>query len=282
MEQVRDVSRRSLLGSAVRIGGLCLFWLGVALILVDISGIFFPNLISPKIFRSGYIDTQRKMSARDCWEQLARRQGESDSVYLARAYKVVDDAHIHTDRRHLFLLENWMMYAFSKIYPPAEYTQDADRIIRSGGALCGQVALVLMDACRKNGIEARQIGLNGHVILEAKTENGWQIYDSDYGIMLPMSLADAERPENKERITRIYLDAGHHPDDVSNIVGFYQTASDNVTMPLYGQLCPRIWIIERTTEYLKWIVPVFFVLAGGAALPSVRTKARRFLRLRSS
>lgn len=265
-----------------RIGGVCALVSGAALILCNTLGLFCPSLLSPWIFRSGYIETHRKLSARACRDALARRQGESDSDYVVRANQVVSDAHIHTNRRHTFFLENWPMWAFAKVYTPAEYTQNADRIIRSGGALCGQAALVLMDACRKNGIEARQLGLAGHVVLEAKTENGWRVCDPDYGVMPGFSLKDAERPENRETIARAYTDAGYTQHDVNMIVGFYQTPSDNVTMPVYGQLCPRLWIIERTSEYLKWIVPVLLLGVGSLAFPRVRKRTQRLLRMRIS
>lgn len=57
-------------------------------------------------------------------------------------------------------------------------------MVRDGySGYCDQVSFVLVQLALENGIQARHVGLEGHVVMEAWYDNDWHMYDPDMKIV---------------------------------------------------------------------------------------------------
>jgi hypothetical protein len=88
-----------------------------------------------------------------------------------------------------------------------------------GVGYCSQQALALTGFLRERGVEARTVGLDGHVVTVAMTPVGEWVLDPDYGVVLRHPLAEvARRPDI---VRTVYGDAGYAVDKVERLVEIY-------------------------------------------------------------
>jgi hypothetical protein len=67
-------------------------------------------------------------------------------------------------------------------------SQEPSRIVDQGWGLCSDKVAVLTDIALSQGIDARSIGLNGHVVAELEVEPGkWRLIDPAYELIFPAS-----------------------------------------------------------------------------------------------
>jgi hypothetical protein len=77
-------------------------------------------------------------------------------------------------------------------------TEDPARVIDLGSGMCSDKVAVLTTMALEHGVNARTIGLSGHVVAELELEpNLWRVVDAQYGIVLPASYEELTDPEQK-------------------------------------------------------------------------------------
>jgi hypothetical protein len=98
--------------------------------------------------------------------------------------------------------------------------------LRLGVGLCSQQSIVLAGALRERGIDATVMGLGGHVVVVARAGVAECILDPDFGVVLPMTLEEAERTSSA--VFEAYRDAGLDESDARNIAAMYAAEGNGV------------------------------------------------------
>ena len=171
------------------------------------------------------------------------------------------------------LRENWIRYLLSRLevavrgetrryYFATPERLELQDILHMGVGLCSQMAIALAVYLDDIGIPARIAGLDGHVVTEVTTEDGDLLFDPDYNVVVPMSLAEIEAAphtvlefyNNDERIAEIYGPTGNV---LTNVDAFY----------------PRLWWYYRITDVAVIVLPLGLIVA--AAVPGGTARRRK-------
>lgn len=101
--------------------------------------------------------------------------------------------------------------------------------VKVGVGYCSQQSLALADFLRERGVDARAMGLDGHVVVVIERDGGEWIADPDYGVVLPMSLAEAGA--DRDRVAAMYQSAGWPEDQARGIAVFFDPAGNAPAEP---------------------------------------------------
>lgn len=139
-----------------------------------------------------------------------------------------------------------------------------ERALGRGFGICSQHALGFADLLyRRYGVDARPIGLGGHVVTRIVLRDGRKmIADPSIGLTLPFSLSEAEA--DLEPVRAAYRAAGH-----AALAETYDQAG-NVRAPTPGgaPYAVPFWKMnavrwfERLSDVLKWLMPVAMLAAA--------------------
>lgn len=150
---------------------------------------------------------------------------------------------------------------------------DADRILQLGVGLCGQVAILAEIALGTLGYEARAVGIDGHVVVEARFDDGFWILDPDYGVAFPGSLRDAE--QNPDMVRAAYAARGYDAERAQLLADLFGPEGNQTDGRYIGD---TRWLV-RLAEILEHVLPA---LALAAALGLALAPRRSVLRARSA
>lgn len=185
-----------------------------------------------------------------------------DTFDLVAVNDIISASLVHSDKRTIQLYENWLLWLGGKFYEPLSRTQDAERIVAGRGGLCSEVSAVMNRIAERNGLEARFIGLNGHVVSEIKTENGWRVADPDYGVTYAVGLGYLEGEHGPQTMKSALRGMGYNDKTIESYIKIFQSSEDNVVSDVGIALSPRLYRAEMIAEWLKWIIPVLLILGG--------------------
>jgi hypothetical protein len=133
---------------------------------------------------------------------------------------------------------------------------DYTRGFRRGFGICSQNAIALVDLLgRRYDVDARVLGLDGHVVVEASLPEGRSLHDPSLGVSFAFDASNA--PERITEIEPAYAALGY-----VELAETYD-ASGNVLEP-YGAsgYQPKVYLLERIADWLKWLLPLAACLAG--------------------
>ncbi len=173
----------------------------------------------------------------------------------------------HSNQRRIEVYENWLLWLAGKFYEPLSRTQFPQRVVAGGAALCSEVSAVFNRIASINKHDARFVGLNGHVVSEVRSGDGWRVVDPDYGVTYPVGLEVLETREGAPLMRDALAARGYSDEVIDRYIQKFQTTSDNTVSEVGVPLSPRLYLIERSAEYLKWIIPAIFVLLGIFVFP---------------
>lgn len=175
----------------------------------------------------------------------------------------VEDRFTHKEAEHT-LASNWILYLAGGVHPTFRHVWDPEKMVSHGySLLCDQAAYLLLHLAEKHGIKARQVGLQGHVVMEAWYEGGWHLYDPDLEV-IPVDaqgkvLSLQELARNEELLTKYY-----GPHEMADLI---RHTENHLLME--GRPGSRFeWkgnllaIFERVTEVLKFVIPVLLLMGG--------------------
>lgn len=244
---------------------LCFFELsiGLALIAINILGfVMSPSVIEQDNDNEGKGIPGYDYATQDSAKLIALLNRPMDNFDLIAVNDIISASIVHSDKRTIQLYENWLLWMGGKFYEPLSRTQDADRIVAGRGGLCSEVSAVMNAIAERNGLEARFIGLNGHVVSEIKTESGWRVADPDYGVVYDVGLGYLERENGPQTMKNVLRGVGYNGKTIESYIRLFQSAEDNVLFEIGMALSPRLYRAEVIAEWLKWLIPVLLLLAG--------------------
>lgn len=253
---------------------IILLVLGSALLSVNIAGLLLdPPSAAPSLVPKAQQVPGFHYSIGSNAELLRRLSTPDKEFSIEATNDLVAKTIRHVEDRRLAIYENPLMWMAGKLYDPLSRTQNPHKIAEGAQGLCSEAALVLTAIAKLHGVRARLVGLNGHVVSEIETPQGWRVADPDFGITFPATVHELEGPAGPPMIEQALRSKGYDDDAVEHYVKVFQTASDNVVAPIHAPLSPRLAKVEACAEWLNWMVPIAFLAVG--TLRFRKTQRRR-------
>lgn len=177
----------------------------------------------------------------------------------------------HDDRNRIRLGESWIQYLAGWIYEPLSRPILPDRIANRRAGICSEVGTLLQDRLRQAGITTRFVGLGGHVVLEAKIGEQWQMLDPDYGVASSQSVATlaASAKSRSQPWKRLEADlqTGGFPEGRIEQYRQILLADQNHQLLPPGQpISPRLSLFAQVTGWLSPVLAILMMLFGGILL----------------
>ncbi len=199
-------------------------------------------------------------------------------------YETVADRFTHGERAIYSPFGNWVLWALGIVNRRYRDIQDPDALLRGGhSALCGDVSYVLMRMAGTAGIPTRHVLLEGHIVMEARYDGGWHVYDPDLEVVARDDsgvVADAETLSRRTDLVRQSYAGRGDPSYVESIVAIYGSTGDNMFLEyperrLFGPSGQRPGRVEQAAHYMAFILPGVLI-AAGVVLMARRRPGRRY------
>ncbi len=265
--------------------GLATTVVGLALLALNLYGVFFASLRAPDAV--GYRDFAGSVTLPYA-ESVARLEAipDGDAVSLVtQATRVIHEGIAHLDpadvarfgpdRLHMTVpvWENYLLFALAYLKPDTYRDYEFcsyRRTLERGVGRCGQQSLALVDFLSRRGLPTGFVDLGGHTVATADVGKGdWILLDPDYGAVIPFSIAQAEKAP--ESVIPYYWN-----DQVVRRQAYRVfDAQDNKVMiggpsARWKRACP----IEQVAYLLKWLLPGVLVFSGVLLLRVARRAGR--------
>ena len=277
-------------GSIPVFGALCApksaFWVPPLLWLLLAAGMlgmnFMPNVIDPfaDYVSTGKEKAQKPKQAEQFQLAVAEKFTSVDNLYLyllthtrdtANKYLLLQNAENLLKKRfvHAYsvysLRENWIAVVAGKlIWRNLSAKVIPDDILKGNGAACSQVSIVFMALCKRFGIPARKVGLNGHYTTEAFVNDRWYFFDLD---IKPDLKAMDERRKSLEHILRekeqykLYQNTMLDSSDIDRVFSVVDYGIPN------RNPAPRAALFHQVTKVCShwgWLVPLYISFSSFA------------------
>lgn len=241
---------------------LTLLFAAAATLVLNLSGLLFgPSLAGGAPITTGLSVPGYHYAVRDKDRLQAMLDQPMPRFDLELVNNEVFESLVHSDNRRIQLHENWLMWVAGLFYEPMSRTQNPERIVSGGQAICSEAAAVVNEIARVNNLDARLIALSGHVVAEVLTEEGWQIADPDYGVVYSVGLQALEARTMTADITQKLSRKGFNKVTIAQYIEFFGTSEDNVVLDVGAASSPRLYAFENLSELLKWMIPgILFLL----------------------
>jgi hypothetical protein len=277
-----------------------LFIVPLILLFINIFDIFFPkDYRSDQYLINGYFSDENKkilnyiykenrseiLKYKDAikrFDKLYSLHGETFQ-FLNAATKVYFIAKVPTgyswkeDYTKIKFQENWILYFFRKFEEiqknygkKSKYnnayifyqSSDYKFALKRGISICSQDAISFANLLkRRYNIDYKIVGLGGHVVMEAKINDKYYISDPNMGLTFDFSID--EYYNNYENISKI-KDA-YTAIDRSDLMTSYNKEGNRkfkYTGPKSQESTYNPDTITFFSNYIKWILPIFFLLIG--------------------
>ena len=228
------------------------------------------SIRSPRVDEGEYyFNKLRKpsLSYEQAIQQTDKKTDETNDEYAVRLTDVFYSATIHkwenvTDyaeyNHQIPPHENYLMWALSYINPGLyQYYQfcNPDKALERGVMICSQAAQAMINLWQKNtGMKARIVALDGHVVAEARMDEGerWWVLDADYGVVLKYDMETLE--QHPEIIVEQYVKAGYDTAVAEKIARIYGSDGN------YIQANTVICRTEKKLYQWKWYLPLLLTI----------------------
>lgn len=181
-------------------------------------------------------------------------------------YEVFINRFTHSEgARHSFM-SNWLLFFAGKILYPLGYIWDHELLLSRGHSLvCSQSSYLLIHVAIANGMIARHVGLNGHVVMEVWYDNEWHMYDPDSEVLVKdksgVILSVEEIARDLELMKNVYVGVQ------KGMIPIFASREDNsfVSYPpgTYFEWKSQVLLyVEKLMQILKYFLPLCLILAG--------------------
>jgi hypothetical protein len=242
-----------------------LFALGTLLMAINISGLFLSlrtSAVVDGINVLGKLKTP-SYSAQEVAKVQDKRLDETVGEYAYRLTHLIYMATIpipdklQNDRQFQLQVpihENFILWLFGFTKPNTYgYYQycDSSKGIERGVVSCGQATRIVKYIWLENGMRARRVTLDGHIVIEVqidKEERTWWVLDPLYDIVFEHDMKTLSK--QPELAVDAYLKAGY-PTTVAHLYGGLFSSSGNyvITEENYCR-------VEQKYYFYKWAFPV--------------------------
>jgi hypothetical protein len=173
--------------------------------------------------------------------------------------------------------ENWVLY-FVRIFEEIQinngkkskyggayiFYQSSDYkfALKRGISLCSQDAVSFANLLkRRYNIEYNIVGLGGHVLMQAKINDKYYLADPNMGLSFDFSIDEYHNnDQNRLKIKNTYNEIGR--SDLINSFDIKGNRKFDYTGPKSQKSTYNPDTITFFSNYVKWILPIFFLLIG--------------------
>jgi len=244
------------------------FILGASLLAINMVGVF-QTLRNPLVYEGiDYFGVNRvaRYTPEEIYEQMDLKPNESRKDYAKRLTELIYDGVVHywdfegveDFNLRVPITENFLLYLkrFETPWLSGKYEFcDARRAIERGVSICSQYSKILVDIMIANGIPAKSMGLDGHVVALVQVDrdtNTWWILDADFGVVIEYNLTEVE--ENRDLARDVYSETAFDQEALKRILSFYGSEGNfEITNNRYCRTEDRLY-------RLKWIIPFATIL----------------------
>ncbi len=259
--------------SIIKKSSLLMVMFGVLLILLNFLGyVIAPNVLDKKLLQKQKLDgiPGYTFQTHDTSMLIAMLEKPMDKFDLEKVNNEIFGAIVHTNLRRIQPYENWLLWLAGKLYEPLSRTQSPERIVSGEGAFCSEVSAVMNRVATLNGYQARFVELHGHVMSEVLTKTGWRVADADYGVTYPVGLKVLEGKKGPHLIRQALLSRGYKEDNIVGYTRLVQSSRNNIVRNVGVDMSPRLYLVEKTSEVLKWVIPLLLMILGGIGIKKTR------------
>lgn len=232
--------------------------LGIVLLGINLLGFFLP-LRSPDLhlLRTGDIHLTEAQ-----FRERARRGNESNEAYAIRLTTVVHKgmasygAEVERLHGQIPIHENYLLHLAGYLYPPLFNPYEfcnVEKAIARGLGICSQQCMIMTELLTANGVDARIVGLSGHIVVTAQVdslEDIWWTFDPYYNKIIPHAIQEIE--SDPERVRTAY--AGQpNADALIAIFGPEGNVRYRSAREYAGW---KKCAIERLSYIAIWIIPI--------------------------
>lgn len=246
--------------------------IGSVLLVVDIIGLFIP-LRNPDIYTEKSVAFQNDITLTNIEAKILLNKELPRKEYIIEATNTVnktiahywEDAGIDKYNLRIPFYKNYILYTLSYIYPSIYKKYEFcnyEKAIERGVGLCSQQAIALVNILNRHNIEAKVVGLDGHVVATALADtekNEWWTLDPDFGVIIKK---DIETIEDNPKIIEQYYSEKNSPEMVQKIESIYGK-DGNVVYPTgvvnYIDCNWKKIMVRQASYILKWVIPIIFI-----------------------
>jgi hypothetical protein len=242
---------------------ISLILVAVFLLLVNVAGLFLhPSYETTRSIRKkGTPGYHYAVSDKTGLLQMLKQKGDTNNPsYIDSTTSRVFYSMFHTENRRIAFYENWPMWLAGKLYKPAGRTQDAALLVKGGAGNCSERTQVLKDIFELNGLPGKVISLNGHIALQVLFNGAWKVADADHGLVFNGDMDQMESDEGLRSADSILAKNGFDPVHRAKYLHYWKTENDNRLSPLNKVSNPRLFNLEKFSQWLKWILPALVLL----------------------
>jgi hypothetical protein len=258
---------------------ILLFLFGVSLLLLNSIGFFIP-LKNPAIYNESKtkFNSDSTLTPKETFQQLSELKMLSKEDTAKKSTLILNKSIAHyweKDPTNSYntavpFYHNWILaslqFTYPSIYKQYEYCNYKDAIKRGIGQ-CSQHAIALTDFLNQHNVESFVVGLDGHVVSTAQVAPSvWWILDPDFGVVIPYSLNEIE--SSPQLVDSYYKNTSPTREPSKDILDFPAIYGNSGNITYSGAYIGSIgyidcnWkkvLIEKTSCFLIWIIPLFLI-----------------------
>lgn len=212
---------------------MAMFVLGIFLFSLDSLRFIIPAR-SEELYNEKLIfPNDIQLTAEESFKKIDAAKNLPDKEYAIEINGIVHNGIVHyweDEKKDLYrirvpIFRNYILY-FLSLIKPETYDKyefcDYVRALKRGVGLCSQQALAMKDILNEREIQAKAMGLIGHVVVIAqvdKEKDEWWVFDPDRGVII---YHDLEEIENNPAIIRpYYAEKGYDEETINFLVSVY-------------------------------------------------------------
>lgn len=120
---------------------------------------------------------------------------------------------------------SWVQWTLSRWYGnPLMFTQDPRVIAESGVAICSQAGRVVTEIARRDGVGARLVALDGHVVSELLINGAWMMSDPDYGVVFEGTVDQVGLLESEPKVRAALDERGFSPSVIDEYLEIFRSS----------------------------------------------------------
>jgi hypothetical protein len=244
--------------------------LGVLLLATNLYGLgqsLRPASFSSEDLRFG--DSDISLSLSEYQQSVQKLPRETDLAFATRLTKVISQGTAHVEwelfdpekfNQRVPFWENWILNLMGRFSGIPEFERyhfvNPEKSMERGIGICGEVSMLMTSLLEQNNIEASLVTVPGHVMVSAKIDGKTNIFDPDFGVVLPFAIDELKA--NAEQASQLYLNAGYKPYDKV----FFQKVFSEPYRVWNGaeHFITKKYYFEKVSYWLIWIIPVCMLL----------------------